>query len=104
MNFSNLELNGIALTGATRLVLITDETSEELATTANDLKESDAKLDGQILPFDASESTSYITASEIESYPCLLSVRPDGTIVGFNYDSEWINANLEFIANNLVTA
>ena len=104
MNFSNLDLNGIALTGATRVVLITDETSEELATTANELKESDPTLDSQILPFDASESTSYITESEIASYPCLLSVRSDGEVVGINYDSEWIDVNLEFIANNLETA
>ena len=104
MNFSTTDLEGICLTNATKLVLITDDTSEELATTANELKESDAELDSQIIPLDAPESTTYITASEIESYPCLLSVNPDGEVVGINYDSEWIDANLEVIANNLETA
>ena len=101
MNFSSTELEGICLTGATKLVLITDETSEDLVTTTNDLKESDPELANQIISFPASESASYTTHSEIESYPCLLSVQPDGEVVGISYDSEWINANLEFIAESL---
>ena len=78
MNFSSVEPNGINLTNATRLVLITDKTSEDLVTTANGLKESDPELDKQILLVNASESPSYITDSKIESYPCLLSIEPDG--------------------------